>query len=118
MTLESYLPQLEDLITQYKTENPCQTERRDLFEMDNDRVMYNQILRKELKRFYITYRVPDYSPRDYFFYSFWARIMLVHLMQLEDSGITKDMVGLSFINQFSLQLKSCTIFYKGQLFNL
>lgn len=112
MLTDNYSDQLEDLIIQYKTDNPCQ------IKLDNEVIMYNQILRKELKRFYITYRVPDYSPKDSYFYSFWVRIMLLHLIKLEDSGITKDMVGLSFINQFSLQLKSCTIFYKGQLFNL
>ena len=116
MTSDNYSNQLEDLITQYKTENPCQMKLND--DDDYDRIIYNKILRKELKKFYITYLVPDYSPQYSYFDSFWARTMLLHLIKLEDSGITKDMVGLSFINQFNGVLSGCTIFYKGQLFNL
>ena len=112
MTSDNYSDQLKDLIIQYKTDNPCQ------IKMDNEIVMYNQILRKELKRFYITYRVPDDDLTNQIFNLFWCKTMLLHLIKLEDSGITKDMVGLSFINQFSGVLAGCTIFYKGQLFNL
>lgn len=113
MIKDNYSDQLEDLITEYKTENPCP------IKLDGGEVvMYNHILRKELKKFYITYRVPDYSPQYSYFDLLPARLMLVHLIKLEDSGITKDMVGLSFINQFSGVLAGCTIFYKGQLFNL
>ena len=112
MTSDNYSDQLEDLIIQYKTDNPCQ------IKLDNELVMYNQILCKELKRFYITYRVPDDDLTNQIFNLFWAKTMLLHLIKLEDSGITKDMVGLSFINQFSGVLAGCTIFYKGQLFNL
>ena len=109
MTLDNYLEQLEDLIIQYKTDNPSQK---------NELVMYNQILRKELKRFFITYRVPNDDSTDNYFNLFWAKTMTLHLIKLDNSGITKDMVGLSFINQFSGVLAGCTIFYKGQLFNL
>lgn len=112
MIKDNYSDQLEDLIIQYKTDNPCQ------IKLDNELVMYNQILRKELKRFYITYRVPDDDLTNQIFNLFWCKTMLLHLIKLEDSGITKDMVGLSFINQFSGVLAGCTIFYKGQLFNL
>ena len=111
MTSDNYSDQLEDLIIQYKTDNPCQ------IKLDNELVMYNQILRKELKRFYITYRVFDDDLTNQIFNLFWCKTMLLHLIKLEDSGITKDMVGLSFINQFSGVLAGCTIFYKGQLFN-
>ena len=109
MKLDSYSDELGDLITQYKTDNPLQ---------DNEIIMYNQILRKELKRFYITYRVPDDDSTDTYFNLFWTKTMLYHLIELEDSNLTKDMIGFSFINQFSNQLLDCTIFYKGQLFNL
>ena len=112
MTSDNYSDQLEDLIIQYKTDNPCQ------IKLDNELVMYNQILRKELKRFYITYRVPDDDSTDTYFNLFWTKTMLYHLIELEDSNLTKDMIGFSFINQFSNQLLDCTIFYKGQLFNL
>lgn len=113
MLANNYLDQLEDLITEYKTENPCP------IKLDGGEVvMYNQILRKELKRFYITYRVFDDDLTNQIFNLFWCKTMLLHLIKLEDSGITKDMVGLSFINQFSGVLAGCTIFYKGQLFNL
>ena len=116
MIKDNYSNQLEDLITQYKTENQCQMKMND--NDDYDRIIYNQVLRKEQKRFFITYLVPDDDSTHIYFNLFWCKTMLLHLMQLEDSGITKDMVGLSFINQFNGVLAGCTIFYKGQLFNL
>lgn len=109
MIKDNYSEQLVNLVSKYKAENPTQ---------DNEIVMYNQILRKELKRFYITYRVPNDDSTDTYFDHFWSKTMLLHLIELEDFNLTKDMVGLSFINQFSGVLAGCTIFYKGQLFNL
>lgn len=81
-------------------------------------VDYNKMLRSELKKYFITYRVPEDREPDEYFGVHWVKIMIEHLDELKIRNLTKDMTALSFIGQFSDHLKNCDVFFKGKLFKI
>lgn len=87
-------------------------------EPETEIVTYNRMLRSELKKYFITYRVPEDFRPDEYFGVYWSKIMLKNLEELEDLGLTRDMTALSFIGQFSHNFKNCDVFFKGQLFKI